>query len=380
MVVLGAGCGGSGGSTSNGLNLQRVGKFEEPVFVTQPRGGSRTLYVVERAGRIRTVAPDGRVAARPFLDLHQLVSTEGEAGLLSLAFAPDYERSGRIYVDYAGRDGHERIVGYRRRPGEASVDPGTASEILSIPHPNFVHWGGLLQFGPGDHLFVGTGDGGPDYPIPATSQDRGSLLGKILRIDPCTGKAPARRCDDGRPYSIPAGNPYAGRPGRDEIYALGLRNPWRFSIDSRTGDLWIGDVGDFTQEEIDRIRARDAAGANLGWPDLEGTAQTKSDVKAPGSIRPVLTYARTGKPNDPNCAVTGGYVVHDPGLPSLEGRYLYGDFCKGQIRSFEPGGAQAHGDRPIGLTVPRLVSFGEDASLHLYAISLDGPVYRLTQG
>jgi glucose/arabinose dehydrogenase len=350
------------------------------VFVAQPRGGDGTLYVVERAGRIRAVAPDGRVAPKPFLDLHRVVSTQGEAGLLSLAFAPDYERSGRLYVDYADRHGHERIVGCRRRPGNDSVDPGSAREILAIPHPNFVHWGGLLLFGRGGHLYVGVGDGGPDYPIPATSQEQDSLLGKILRIDPCAGAATGGRCAGGRPYSIPAGNPYVGRPGKDEVYALGLRNPWRFSIDPKTGDLWIGDVGDFTQEEVDRVGARDGAGANFGWPDLEGTAQTKSDVKAAGSIRPVLTYRRTGKPNDPNCAVTGGYVVRDPELPSLEGRYLYGDFCKGQIRSFELRGARAHDDRPIGVSVPRLASFGEDASGHLYAVSLNGSVYRLAQG
>jgi glucose/arabinose dehydrogenase len=334
------------------------------------------LYVVERAGRIRAVAPSGRVSPKPLLDLHRLVSTRGEAGLLSLAFAPDYQHSGLLYVDYADREGHERVVEYRHSPGGDSIDPASGREILTIPHPNFVHWGGLVQFGPEGHLYVGVGDGGPDFPIPTTSQERGSLLGKILRIDPCR-KASGARCAGGRPYTVPATNPYVGRPGRDEVFMLGLRNPWRFSIDPETGDLWIGDVGDFTQEEIDHVSPRDAAGANFGWPDLEGTAQTKSDVKAPGSIRPVLVYRRTGKPNDPNCAVTGGYVVHDPELPSLEGRYLYGDFCKGQIRSLELRDGRSHDDRPTGLTVPRLASFGTDADGRLYAVSLDGAVYRL---
>ena len=380
VALVAAGCGGSGQPPPRGLGLQLIGKFDDPVYVTQPPDGGGTLYVVERAGRVRAVAPDGGVAPRPFLDIDRLVSTTGEAGLLSLAFAPDYERSGRLYVDYADRDGRERVVEYRRPPGEDSVDPGSARDILTIPHPNFVHWSGLLAFGPGDHLYIGVGDGGPDYPIPATSQERGSLLGKILRIDPCRGTKAAGRCLGGRPYTVPRTNPYVGRRGRDEVYALGLRNPWRYSIDPKTGDLWIGDVGDFTQEEIDHVGARAAAGANFGWPDLEGTAQTKSDVKAPGSIRPVLTYGRTGKPNDPNCAVTGGYVVRDPELPSLEGRYLYGDFCRGQIRSFELRGGRARDDRPIGLTVPRLDSFGEDAGGRLYAVSLDGSVYRLTAG
>jgi glucose/arabinose dehydrogenase len=327
--------------------------------------------VVERPGRIQAVAPDGRVARRPFLDIHSEVSTEGEAGLLSVAFAPDYERSGLLYVDYGDRDGHERVVEYRRRSGGDSVDPGSRRDVLTIPHPNFVHWGGLLVFGPDGHLYIGVGDGGPDYPIPATAQDRDSLLGKILRIDP--------RPAGGLPYSVPHENPFVGRPGADEVFAMGLRNPWRYSFDSKTRDLWIGDVGDFTQEEIDHVASREAAGANFGWPDLEGTAQTKSDIKAPGSIPPVLIYKRTGKPNEPNCAVTGGYVVRDPGLPSLDGRYLYGDFCNGSLRSFELAGHHASDDRPAGLAVPRLASFAEDASGHLYAVSLDGPVYRVTE-
>jgi hypothetical protein len=165
----------------------------------------------------------------------------------------------------------------------------------------------------------------------------------------------------------------------DEVYALGLRNPWRYSIDRKTGDLGSGTSATSHGRRSTTSRPRRGR-RQLRLARPGGTAQTKSDVKAPGSIRPVLTYSRTGKPNDPNCAVTGGYVVRDPELPSLEGRYLYGDFCRGQIRSFELHGGRARDDRPIGLTVPRLDSFGEDAGGRLYAVSLDGSVYRLTAG
>jgi glucose/arabinose dehydrogenase len=384
VLALGAsGCGDSGAPTPRGLHLERIGRFEEPLFLAQPRGGDGTIYVVERAGRVRAVEPGGDVAAKPFLDVRDRVRAKAEGGLLSLAFAPDYTRSSRLYVAYSGRDGRFHVDEYRGSASLGEIDPARRSEVLAIAHPNDIHWGGQLAFGPGGHLYVATGDGGPDYPIPVTSQQRDGLLGKILRIDPAARP--------GGPYRVPSDNPYVGRPGADEVYALGLRNPWRFSIDATTGDLWIGDVGDFTQEEIDRVAAQDAAGANFGWPDLEGTAQTKSDVKAPNSIRPVVTYRRSGKPNDPNCAVTGGYVVRDRDLPSLYGRYLYGDFCKGQIRSLRLRGAgarehrptgftAAREDRPTGLNVPRLVSFAEDADGRIYAISLDGPVYRLAEG
>lgn len=356
--ALVAGCGGevepAPPATGAGKPaLEKVGEFSEPVFVAQPPGGGESLYVVERAGRIRAVGEDGSVAARPFLDLRREVTTEGEGGLFSLAFAPDYARSGRFYVDFASKDGRIEIDEYRADAESATVDPASRRTVLSIPHPNLIHWGGLLQFGPDGELYAGTGDGGPAYPIPGTAQDPKSLLGKLLRVDP--------------------------RAATAEPVALGLRNPWRYSFDRETGDLWIGDVGDFTQEEVDHVPAGRIDGANLGWPDLEGTAQTKSDVKAPDPIAPTLTYERTGKPDDPVCAVTGGYVVRDPALAALEGRYLYGDFCEGRILSLDAGEAHPR-PRPSGLEVPRLVSFAEDAGGRLYAISLEGPVYRLTAG
>jgi glucose/arabinose dehydrogenase len=330
-----------------------VGRFDEPVYVTQPPTGDRSLFVVERAGRVIRVAPDGSTST--FLDIHGVVTNEGEGAMISIAFPPDYSKSHLFYVTYAGRDKRLHLDEYRVADSRPDlVDPTSHRAVLSLPHPNFIHWGGLAVFGPGGHLYLGTGDGGPDYPIPVLAQDRDSLLGKILRIDPKPG-------------------------GKPTIFALGLRNPWRFSFDRKTGDLWIGDVGDFTQEEVDHVSLREAAGANFGWPDLEGTAQTKSDVKAPGSVPPALVYKRTGHPDEPVCAVTGGYVERDPSVPKLAGRYLYADFCAGNILSVPATGTERSRPRPTGLHVPRLGSFGEDRAGHIYAVSLDGPVYRIVE-
>ena len=333
------------------LALERVGEFDAPVFLAQPPDGG-SLYVVERAGTIRELPEEGDPPDEPVLDIHRDVTTEGEGGLFSLAFAPDYADSGLLYVDYAGRDGTIEVVEYRAEPETGEIDPRSGREVLSIQHPNFIHWGGMLTFGPDGRLYAGTGDGGPAYPIPDAAQDPRSPLGKLLRINP--------------------------RQRSATPVARGVRNPWRYSFDPETGDLWIGDVGDFTQEEVDHVPADEIEGANLGWPAREGTAQTKSDVKAPGARPPLLTYERTGKPNDPVCAVTGGYVVRNPGLPDLDGRYVYGDFCEGKILSIDAEAAHPR-PRPTGLEVPQLVSFAVDSDGGLYAISLNGPVYRIAQ-
>jgi glucose/arabinose dehydrogenase len=221
-----------------------------------------------------------------------------------------------------------------------------------------------MVFGPDGLLYIGTGDGGRPEDAP-NAQDLGSLLGKLLRIDP----APS----GGSPYGVPADNPFAAREdARGEVFAYGLRNPWRFSFDRETNDLLIGDVGASRFEEVDRLTPERAPGANLGWPAFEGNDRLDDGVAAPGHVRPVLTY-----PTGEGCSITGGYVVRDPGLPSLRGRYLYGDYCNGELRSFEPAPGGARGDRALGLTVPSLSSFGEDSGGRIYATSLDGPVFQL---
>jgi glucose/arabinose dehydrogenase len=353
---------------NEGHRLTRIGSFDAPVFVAQPPGERRRLFVVEQAGRIM-VRRDGRTLQRPFLDIRSLVQAGGEQGLLSVAFAPDYRRSGRFYVDYTDRSGDTRIVEYRRGARADRANPDSARLVLFQDQPESNHNGGLLLFGPDRLLYVGMGDGGgggdQHGPI-GNAQNLGTLLGKLLRIDP--------RRAGGRPYRIPPGNPFVGRAGaRPEIYAWGLRNPWRFSFDRATGDIAIGDVGQDAIEEVDFRRRGGARGANFGWRAWEGMNRYDPDLDVEGHVRPVLTYGRGGG----NCSVTGGYVIRDRRLPSLRGRYVYGDFCAGRLLSarLRPSGATAQ--RDLGLRVPALSSFGEDRRGRIYVVSLNGPVYRL---
>jgi glucose/arabinose dehydrogenase len=354
------------GDGAGGVRLEKLGDFDLPLYVTQPPGDPHHLFVVEQTGRV-PVLTDGTREGRPFLDLSDEVSCCGEQGLLSIAFAPDYRRSGLVYADYTDRAGDTRVVEYRRSSSDPlTVDPGSARVVLRVDQPFPNHNGGLLMFGPDRLLYVGLGDGGPDGDPDRRGQDLGTLLGKILRIDP--------QPSGGRPYSAPASNPFVDRPGaRPEIYSYGLRNPWRFSFDRRTGALAMGDVGESQWEEIDLVPQGGGRGANFGWSAFEGFARFSDDQTAPNAIPPVLVY-----PHDEGCSVTGGYVVRDPSLASLDGRYLYGDFCAGDLRSFPAvPGRRAKDDGALGLNVPSLSSFGEDNAGHIYATSLDGPVYRL---
>jgi glucose/arabinose dehydrogenase len=350
------------GDGNGGVALTRIGDFEAPVYVTQAPGGG-DLYVVEQGGRIRTVSPQGRVRPDPFLDISDKVTDSGEEGLLSVAFPPDYASSGRFYVYYSDRAADERLVEYRRSAQDPlRADPASARLLLHLDDPFPNHNGGLLLFGPDGDLYLGNGDGGSEGDPRRNGQDTSSLFGKLLRIDP--------RPSGGRPYSIPAGNRFA--PGAaPEVYAYGLRNPWRYSFDRATGELWIGDVGQDRFEEIDRAPGP-ASGANYGWSAFEGRARYNRDQRAPGAVPPFLVYGR-----DRGCSVTGGYVVRDPALRTLYGRYLYADFCAGQLRSFAPAASGPQGDRPLGLEVPSVSSFGEVRSGRIYVVSLDGPVYRL---
>jgi glucose/arabinose dehydrogenase len=238
--------------------------------------------------------------------------------------------------------------------------------VLRVAQPFTNHNGGLVLFGPDGLLYVGLGDGGSEGDPSRNGQDLSTLLGKILRIDP--------RAGSGKPYTVPPSNPFLARRGaRPEIYSYGLRNPWRFSFDRSTGALAIGDVGGNRFEEVDLVGRRAARGANFGWSAFEGLARLNADQHAPNAIPPVLVYG-----HDAGCAITGGYVVRDRTLPSLYGRYLYGDYCSGALRSFTARpGHRATDDRPLGPAVPSLSSFGEDDAGHIYATSLEGAVYRL---
>jgi glucose/arabinose dehydrogenase len=359
-------------AAAGALRLAAVGTFDAPVYVTAPPGDRRRIFVVEQGGTIRVVRA-GKPVRTPFLDVRSKVIAGGEQGLLSVAFAPDYARTRRFYVDYTDKSGVQRVVEYRRSRSNAErADARSARLVLRYDGIEANHNGGLVAFGPDRLLYIGTGDGGganDQHGARGNAQDIGKIEGKLLRIDP--------RRSGGRAYRVPASNPFVGRAGaRAEIYSYGLRNPWRFSFDRSTGDLVIGDVGQDAIEEIDFARKGETSGVNYGWRPFEGRRKN-FDEPAPGAVPPVLELTHAAG----NCSVTGGYVVRDRAIASLAGEYVYGDFCKGELRAARLSAGSASGDRSLGLkTVPSLSSFGEDALGRVYVVSLDGPVYRLAAG
>jgi glucose/arabinose dehydrogenase len=352
------------------LGLQKLAHFRDPVYITQPPGVRDLLFVAEKPGLIRVLKND-RKLERPFLDLRKYVRAGGtEQGLASIAFPPGYRNSRRFYVAYTDESGGDlRIEEYRAKRNEPTrARRGTRREVLEIKQPAAIHNGGLLLFGPDGRLYIGAGDGGPSYDPNDLGQRRKSLLGKLLRIEP-------RRAGKGKPYGIPAGNPFRGRGGANEIFAYGLRNPWRFSFDAKTDALLIGDVGQDLIEEVDFVRPRRARGANFGWSGWEGTRKFKRSEQRGNAVFPIHEYTHADR-----CSVTGGYVVRTPELPLLRGRYLYGDFCDGELRSLvPPSDGKSKDSRLEGVKVPALVSFGEDDRGRIYAVSLSGPVYRIVE-
>jgi glucose/arabinose dehydrogenase len=351
-----------------GLRLVKVGSFREPVYVTGAPGDASRLFVAQRGGQIMLVQ-GGRIQARPFLDIGSLVNAGGqEQGLLGLAFAPDYARSGRFFVDYTLPSNDIRVVQYDRSASNPDLaDPASARTLLTIDHHKYTnHNGGQLAFGPEGDLYIGVGDGGSEDDPEDNGQNTDTLLGKILRISPSANGG----------YTIPDSNPFAGQTSRlGEIWAYGLRNPWRFSFDRTTGDLVIGDVGQDLQEEIDFVPAHTGAGANYGWSVWEGDRRNKPGT-APHAVFPVLI----ARHSEGYCAIIGGFVVRDRTLPSLYGRYLFADNCRSPIESVKLSRGRAIGLRATGLSVPSTSSFGEDARGHIYVCSLRGPVYRLAGG
>jgi len=350
-----------------GVRLVRVGSFESPLYVTAPPGDPRRVLVVEQGGRVWLLR-GGRRLPEPFLDLSGEVSAGGERGLLSIAFAPDYARSGRLYAYYTDRAGDIRVVEYRRATPDRA-DPRSARLVLLQEDTEPNHNGGLLLFGPDDLLYLGLGDGGGGgdrHGERGNGQDLGTLNGKLLRIDP--------RENGERPYRVPASNPFVGREGaRPEIFAYGLRNPWRFSIDARSGLLTVGDVGQEEWEEVTVVPLARGRGANFGWRPFEGRERYVQGEEAPGHVPPAIVRSHA----DGWCSVTGGLVVRDRGLPGLAGRYVFGDFCDGRVVSARLRGTRARDVRTTRLRVPSLSSFGQDARGRVYVTSLSGPVYRL---
>lgn len=349
------------------IGLEKIGDFDAPVWVGSPPGDTHDLFVVERTGRVRVVH-DGQVQAAPYLDLTGETTTGGERGLLSIAFAPDYAQSGRMWADYTDLRGNSHVTEWTRSGVDPlTVDPASRRELLSVDQPFSNHNGGLLLVDPSGMLLIGLGDGGSGGDPENRAQNLSDLLGKILRIDP-------RPVGD-RPYGIPPDNPFVHRPGaRPEIWAYGLRNPWRFFLDPPTGDLWLGDVGQNKVEEVDLVPVARQPGANYGWSVFEGRDRFNAArrlTEAGPLITPVLTY---GHENN-QCSVTSGEVYHGS-IAALQGRYLYGDFCSGQAYSVSKVGDGVSAPQRL-VKVDALASFGHDASGEVYLADLAGPVSRL---
>jgi glucose/arabinose dehydrogenase len=334
--------------------VERVGcRLRQPVQVLADPARAGRLLVVERAGVIRTLVRCGAPASgRALLDIRDLVASVGEQGLLGVAFDADGRR---LYVHHSDRDGDTIVAGYEMRTGRAVE--ASRRVLLTVDQPYDNHNGGSLAFGPDGRLYLGLGDGGGAFDPGDRSQNVGSLLGKLLRYDPAA--------------------PNAGW----EIVASGVRNPWRFSFDAATGDLWIGDVGQDRSEEVNRIsrdqllRAGRARPLNLGWPAYEGVERMpgRKLVQSGPLVFPVATYGHTG-----NCSITGGFVYRGRAIDALRGRYVYGDFCSGRLWSLRASAGDPQ-VRLEGERLPQLVSFGQDAVGELYAVNMAGEVHRVVR-
>jgi glucose/arabinose dehydrogenase len=361
----------------------------QPLFVTAPAGDSR-LFVVERAGRIRIVK-DGATLATPFLDIQARISAAGEGGLLGLAFPDDYASSGLLTVYYTDLNSDSVVARFSVTANPDVADPNSGQTLLFIDQPDgggfLNHKGGTIAFGPDGFLWFATGDGGSSNDPMELAQDPESLLGKMLRIDVGPVFAPGSLPVGGESYRIPADNPFVGSaPGdepRDEIWALGLRNPYRWSFDRGTGDLWIGDVGQGAIEEVDFEAASDPGGRNYGWDAMEGTAcNTNDPAPSPPCNDASLTLPVYEYPHaSGDCSIIGGYVYRGD-FGSLNGQYFFGDFCTGRVWSLRPG-TLALVDRTSQLGaaagVPfTLVGFGEDGLGRLLLVQRTaGTIYRI---
>jgi len=340
--------------------------LSEPVYLTHAPQDPGRLFVVEKTGAIRIIA-NGILLPRPFLDLSDSVSTGSEQGLLGLAFPADYAATGRFYVSYTRKSGDSRLARYRVSTTDPdSADPATGQMLLGVSQPASNHNGGMIAFGPDGYLYYGLGDGGGGGDPLLTGQDPTDLLGSILRLD-VSGPGG---------YTIPPTNPFAtSATNRHEVWNYGLRNPWRFSFDRQTGDLYIGDVGQGQHEEIDVQPAAGGGGENYGWNVMEGlSCYNTTSCNQAGLTLPVLDYDHGSA-----CSVTGGYVYRGSAIPSLQGHYLYADYCAGFVRSFRWVGGQAV-DRQSRATLspgPFITSFGEDSDGELYLMTQGGDLYRI---
>ncbi|MBE2269220.1 MAG: PQQ-dependent sugar dehydrogenase [Anaerolinea sp.] len=338
--------------------------FDSPIYLTHAGDGSGRLFVVEQLGGIWIL---GDEYFEPFLDLSNLITQEvfrggyTEQGLLGLAFHPNYAENGYFYVHYTDLSGNTVVARYSVSADNPDVaDPNSAQIVLTVFQPYANHNGGQLAFGPDGYLYIALGDGGDQGDPYEHAQNPASMLGKILRID----------VDGGTPYTIPADNPLIGR-GAPEVWLLGFRNPWRFSFDRETGDLWIADVGEWLQEEVNFVAAGTPGGLNFGWEYLEGTLVRKDIPAGLELVPPVITYDHMA-----GCSITGGYVYRGDLLPELQGTYIMGDYCFGRTWTITRDG-DAFALNVFMENLGQITSFGEDESGELYLIDYKGVISRL---
>jgi glucose/arabinose dehydrogenase len=364
------------------LGLEEVVEMDQPIALAA-RPGSPDLYIAEKGGRVWRIQVEEEefgdnegeltyeVDSSPLVDISEDVINGGEQGLLGLAFSSDGRK---LYLDYTRQpDGHTIVEEYTLGDG-TEVDDDSRRQLLFVEQPYPNHNGGQLVVGPDGYLYVGLGDGGSGGDPHGHGQDTSTLLGSILRIDPEGG------AEDGPAYAIPPGNPFAdGEAGAPEIWIYGVRNPWRFTFDSATGDLWIGDVGQNSVEEIDRLPATNGfdagKGNNLGWNEMEGTRSFEGGENPPGAVLPIFEYGR-----DAGCSVLGGYVYRGEEIPDLQGTYLYSDYCGTGVRGLQVADGNVIDTRQWDLDINQEYSFGQDDAGELYVLLEGGRVVKLVPG
>jgi glucose/arabinose dehydrogenase len=342
-----------------------VSGLEQPTYLTHAGDGSGLLYVTEQPGRVRVIQ-NGALVPTPFLDIEDKVGSSGnEQGLLSVAFAPDYTASRKMFANYTDRNGDTVVAGFLVNEGGLTADPASQWQVMKIEQPYSNHNGGQLKFGPDGMLYIGMGDGGSAGDPQNYGQRVEELLGKMLRIDVSQSTADA-------PYAVPADNPSFGPESKPEIWSVGVRNPWRFSFDRETGDMFMADVGQNQIEEINFQPATSGGGENWGWKLREGFEEF-TGPKTDAMTDPIFEYRH----GEDGCSVTGGYVYRGASLPALAGAYVYGDFCSGRVWDLRPGAGGNWVNTRLFETNYSITSFGEDEQGELYVLDRSGTIYKL---